>query len=72
MRINRMTVVLPARLRGTAEHEARRVAEEACARLSQETAAGHVRIEVTGNGLSGHALVGAVGRAIAARSGGRG
>ena len=71
MRVRRMTLVLPARLRGMAEHEARRIAEEAAARLGDSTG-GPMPIEVAGNGLSGHALAGAVGRAVAARTGGRG
>jgi hypothetical protein len=66
-----MTLVLPARLRGMAEHEARRIAEEAAARLG-DSPGGPMRIEVAGNGLSGHALAGAVGRAVASRTGGRG
>ena len=73
MRVRRMTVVLPARLRGVAEHEARRIAEEAAASLGAGAAAGgHVRIEVAGSWRSGPALSGAVSRALAARTGGRG
>lgn len=71
MRIRRMTLVLPARLRGMAEHEARRIAEEAATRIG-DSSGGPLRIEVTGNGLTGHALAGAVGRAVAAKTGGRG
>lgn len=69
MRIHRMTLVLPARFGGAAQHEARRIAEAAAERLGQQSV-GHVRIEVAGNGLSGHALAGAVGRAVATKSGG--
>ncbi len=72
MRIRRMTLVLPPRFRGAPEHEARRMAEEAAARLGDGATAGQLRIEVAGNGLSGHALTGAVGSAVAARTGGRG
>jgi hypothetical protein len=53
-----------------AEHEARRIAQEAAARLG-DSSRGSMRIEVAGNGLSGHALSGAVGRAVGARTGGR-
>lgn len=70
MRVRWMTLVLPARLRGMAEHEARRIAQEAAARLG-DSSRGSMRIEVAGNGLSGHALSGAVGRAVGARTGGR-
>jgi hypothetical protein len=70
MRVRRMTLVLPARLRGMAEHEARRIAQEAAAWLGYSSR-GSMRFEVAGKGLSGHALSGAVGRAVGARTGGR-
>ena len=69
MRIRRMTLVLPSRLRGMAEHEARRIAEEAAARLATEAGGTNLHFEVSGNGLSGHALSAAVGRAVAGKSG---
>ncbi|WP_111431114.1 hypothetical protein [Rhodobacteraceae bacterium DSL-40] len=69
MRIRRMTLVLPFRLRHMAEHEARRIAGEAAAELVKGGAAtGHVRVDVQGRGLSGPALSGAVARSLAGRS----
>lgn len=70
MRIQRMTLVLPARLAGMAEHEARRIAEEAAANLSASSDMNRMRLEVAGKGLSGHALGAAVGRAVASSPGG--
>lgn len=69
MRIRRMTLVLPHRLRHMAEHEARRIAGEAAAELAKGgEATGHLRVEVEGRGLSGPALSGAVARSLAGRS----
>ena len=72
MRIRKMTVVLPPRLRGMAEHEARRIADEAAMQMQQAMPGGSLHIELKGNGLAGHALTAAVGRSLGSRIGGRG
>jgi len=72
MRIKRMTVILPARLRHAAEHEARRIADEAAQQLVQHQGSANLRIELPGQGLSGHALSAAVGRSLAAQNKGKG
>lgn len=67
MRIRRMTITLPPRLRPQAGSEARRIAEEAVRHLGNGSPAS-VRITVDGNGTSGHALAQTVGRGLANRS----
>ena len=65
MRIRRLTVRLPARLRGTAEHEARRIAQAVAERLDGEQPK-QLRVDVSAPGASGHGLADAVGRRVAA------
>ena len=64
MRIRRMTIRLPARLRGTAEQEARHIAQ-AVTEQFQGDAGKRVRIDVSAPGASGHGLAQAVGRRVA-------
>lgn len=64
-RIRRMTVTLPPRLRGVAEHEARRIADAAAAELTKG-APQKLTVEVEGHGQRGHALASAVGGKLAA------
>jgi hypothetical protein len=66
-----MTLVLPARLRSVAEHEARRIAEDSASALQAPASARSLRVEVAGEGLSGASLSAAVSRAMASRAGGR-
>lgn len=66
MRIRRLTIQLPARLRGSAEQEARRIAQELAERLSSD-APKRISVEVGGQGMSGHALAQAVGSRIPGR-----
>lgn len=72
MHIARMTLVLPARLRAVAEHEARRITEEGASALAASPPARTVRVEVPGSGLAGASLSAAVGRALSRGSGGGG
>jgi hypothetical protein len=72
MRVKRMVLILPPRLRSVAEHEARRIAQESAAGLALGPGGTSLRIDVPGRGLSGHALSAAVGQAMAAKTGGRG
>ncbi|MET0179337.1 MAG: hypothetical protein ABW194_02495 [Novosphingobium sp.] len=78
MRVRRMTVVLPARLKAGAEHEARLIAAAAAAQLVRGAGAGEggeaagggtIRVEIAGQGLAGHALSGAVARGLPRRGG---
>ena len=71
MRIRRMTITLPPRLRRTAEREARLIAQEAAERLAKG-APDPVVVEVAGGGASGHALAAAVGRRLSVLGKGRG
>ena len=69
MRIARMTIVLPPRLRHVAPHEARRIAEAAARQLVEGTTATNVRVELPGQKLTGHALSEAVARGVAGKLG---
>lgn len=63
MRIRRMTIRLPARLRGTAEHDARRIAQAVAERMGGDLPQ-RMSVDVKGQGASGHALAQAVGRRV--------
>ena len=63
MRIRRMTIRLPARLRGLAEHEARRIAQAVAERLGGDVPQ-RMSVDVKGQGTSGYALAQAVGRRV--------
>lgn len=66
MRIARMTIVLPARLRHVAEPEARRIAEATATQLALGGhRGGDIRVELSGNGLSGHSLAAVTARSVA-------
>lgn len=67
MHIKRMTLTLPPRLRHVAEHEARRIAEAAVTTMGDKTPS-HIRVELNGNGATGHGLAQAVARGLAART----
>ena len=67
VRIRRIRLVLPARMKATAVHDARAIAEAAGEALARGGAAG--RIEVPGRGLTGTVLAGQVG--LAMKAGGR-
>jgi hypothetical protein len=58
-----MTLRLPARLRGTAEHEARRIAQAVAERLGGDLPQ-RMSVDVKAEGTSGHALAQAVGRRV--------
>jgi acetyl-CoA carboxylase alpha subunit len=58
-----MTIRLPARLRGAAEHEARRIAQAVAERMRTD-APQRMSVAVKGQGTSGHALAQAVGRRV--------
>ena len=64
MRIRRMTVVMPARLRHAAAHEARRIAQAAAEQLSHG-APSRMQVEIEGRGRSGHGLAASVARGVA-------
>jgi hypothetical protein len=68
VRIRRIRLVLPARMRATAAHDARAIAEAAGEALTKGRAAPG-RIEVPGRGLTGVVLAGQVGLAV--KAGGR-
>ncbi|MCB1800550.1 MAG: hypothetical protein KDI82_02570 [Gammaproteobacteria bacterium] len=70
MRIRRMTLRLPARLRGTAEQDARRIAQAVAEQLHGDQP-GQLRVEVKTAGASGHGLAQAVGRQVAPLNRGR-
>lgn len=71
MRIRRMTIRLPARLRGTAEQDARRIAQAVAEQLQGDQPK-RLSIDVSAQGASGHALAQVVGRSVSAlRKGGR-
>jgi len=70
MRIVRMTIVLPPRLRHVAPHEARRIAEAAAKQLTGSPPAASIRVELPGRNLTGHALGEAVARGVAGKLGG--
>ena len=72
MRIKRMTILLPPRLRHVAQHEARRIAEAAAQQIGAGTVPANVRVELPGQGLSGHALSQTVARGVAGKAGGHG
>jgi hypothetical protein len=62
-----MTLTLPPRLRNVAEHEARRIAEAMAAKMGDK-APTRIRVELNGNGATGHGLAQAVARGVAART----
>lgn len=68
VRIRRVRLVLPARMKATAVHDARAIAEAAAEALARG-GAGPARVEVPGRGLTSSVLAGQVGMAI--RGGGR-
>ncbi len=68
VRIRRIRLVLPARMKASAVHDARAIAEAAGEALSQG-GAGPARVEVPGRGLTGAVLAGQVGLAL--KGGGR-
>lgn len=73
-RIRRMTLTLPPRLRGVAEHEARRIAEAAAERIAAGAvgeAPRNVTVEIEGHGRRGHGLAQAVGGRLAQMGFGR-
>ena len=73
-RIRRMTITLPPRLRGVAEHEARRIAETAAERIvagAPGEGGQNVTVEIDGHGRRGHALAQAVGGGLAQMGFGR-
>ncbi len=70
MRVRRMTVVLPARLRHVAEHEARRIAYAAAEQLTDGSPEERQieptqQVAIESNGASGHALAASVAREFA-------
>lgn len=70
MRIRRMRLTLPARLKPVAAHEARRLAEAIAVDLAgQKPPAPVLHATVPGSGLSGHALAAAVLRALPRKGG---
>lgn len=73
MRVKRMTITLPPRLRHLAEHEARLIAQQAAEQLARGGGqGGNIQVELPGNGLSGHSLAHSVARGIGSKIGGRG
>jgi len=70
MRIRRMTVVMPARLRHTAAHEARRIAQAAAEQLI-DGAPRKMQVDIEGRGQSGHGLAASVARGVARNAKGR-
>ena len=70
VRIRRIRLVLPARMKATAVHDARAIAEAAGEALAGAAPGeGPGRIEVPGRGLTGAVLAGQVGLAL--KGGGR-
>lgn len=63
MRITRMTLVLPPRLRYRAEHDARLIAQAAAEQLGAGPPSA-IRVELDGQGATGHGLAAHVGSRI--------
>ncbi|MEX2520671.1 MAG: hypothetical protein WD969_15210 [Paracoccaceae bacterium] len=68
MRIRRMTITLPPRLRGMAEHQARLIAQQAAERLAAGAPA-RIDVAVEGRGAAGHGLAEMVGGRLSAVGG---
>jgi hypothetical protein len=66
VRIRRIRLVLPARMKGTAVHDARVIAEAAGKALAGAPGEAPGRVEVPGRGLTGAVLAGQVGLAVGA------
>ncbi|MCJ9429317.1 hypothetical protein [Kordiimonas marina] len=71
MRVKRLTVRLPVRLKGTAHHDARRIGEAVAEALWKNGGQGGT-ITVPGHGQSGPALAVRVGAALPKARGGKG
>jgi hypothetical protein len=72
MRIRRLRIALPARLRASAEPDGRLIAEAAAEHLlAQQGGAGPRRVAVSGQGAAGHALATRVRIALRATAGGK-
>lgn len=69
MLIRRLTLTLPARLRATAHHDARAIAEALALELSRGAPQGSLALALPGNGLTGPILAAAL--AAQAPKGGR-
>jgi acetyl-CoA carboxylase alpha subunit len=70
MRIKRLTITLPNRLRGSAEQQARQIAQAVAEQVDTKTSH-QLSVELDGHGASGPALANAVGSRLAATSRGR-
>ncbi|MEM7271370.1 MAG: hypothetical protein AAF401_19215 [Pseudomonadota bacterium] len=71
MRIKRITVTLPPRLRHVAEREARLIAQQAAEQLG-DNAPSHISVEMPSHGGAGHGLATQIGGRIGATAkGGR-
>lgn len=70
MRLRRLIITLPPRLRGTAEHDARAIAEAVGRALAERGADAPLSAEIQGAKRGGAALAHEAGAAFKVRSGG--
>lgn len=70
MHIRRLTLTLPARMRGTAERDARLIAQGIAERLGPD-AAPNLTLTLQGSGAPGHAVAQQVATRIGSKTGGQ-